>query len=298
MLRSTKALLLFLPLFLGVYTSHSHSWDLIQELEPTPEEVVVENAFYGRKVAIDGDYAVVINQEEGIKNRAIDVLHFNGTWKKVATLETPYKTIGLTYKILGVDISGETIAIGASSAFEIDNETGLVYVFTKPADGWKDMRPSYILTPPDDGDDMRFGWSVKVNGGDILVGAPNANGRVANSGAAYMYVQSNFDWEDNTPSAKFMSVNGAEGDNFGASIALEDDQLVIAATSYSNSNFSNVGAAYVFSKKDNQWRTSFETAMLTYSNAKMWLLAVPKEKALLFLGNQELNGRTCPKRRF
>jgi FG-GAP repeat len=64
--------------------------------------------------------------------------------------------------------------------------------------------------------------------------------------------------------AKLTSSNGVAGDEFGFSVAVCGDTVVVGATEL---NSSTVGAAYVFVKGTDGWRSTTQTAILTASDA-------------------------------
>ena len=88
-----------------------------------------------------------------------------------------------------------------------------------------------------------FGWSVAISGNTALIGAryDSQNGGLA--GAAYVFRETApGTW---TQIAKLLADDGASGDTFGVSVALERDTAVIGARA-ADDNGSNSGSAYVF----------------------------------------------------
>jgi hypothetical protein len=107
----------------------------------------------------------------------------------------------------------------------------------------------------------RFGYSVSLDGGVALVGAPYADGNEPGSGAAYVfrlgkrYIPGQgfvVVWDQE---AKLIAPEGKTDDQFGHAVALEGDLALVGAP---NSNF--CGQSYVF-RRDGTW--TLESTMTT-----------------------------------
>lgn len=85
----------------------------------------------------------------------------------------------------------------------------------------------------------RFGCSVAIGCGRIVVGAYNDTSAVATSGAAYI-----FDLNGNQL-AKFGASDGAAGDQFGRAVAVGSGRIVVGSAQDAD-NGSNSGSAYIF----------------------------------------------------
>ncbi len=98
----------------------------------------------------------------------------------------------------------------------------------------------------------QFGWSVAVSGDTMVVGA-NGHDTTPNSGinigAAYVFVRSGGSW---VQQAKLQAGDGASGDEFGYSVAISGDTIVVGSWR-SNAPTSNSGAAYVFTRTGTTW---------------------------------------------
>ena len=116
-----------------------------------------------------------------------------------------------------------------------------------------------------------FGASVAVAGDTVVVGAyredssttgvNSVSNETANgSGAVYVFVRSGSTWSQQ---AYLKASNPSVGDNFGASVAVEGDTIVVGAyredssttgvNSVSNEAAINSGAAYVFVRRGGIW---------------------------------------------
>ena len=91
-----------------------------------------------------------------------------------------------------------------------------------------------------------FGYSVALSGDTALIGAAKAAGAAGQQGAAYVFTRTGASW---TEAARLSAADGANGDAFGYSVALEGDRALVGARAQN----SNLGAAYVFEGSGSNW---------------------------------------------
>jgi len=115
------------------------------------------------------------------------------------------------------------------------------------------------LTASDGTSSDYFGWSVAISGNVVVVGAPDAQiGSNVGEGAAYVFVKPSSGWKNMTQVAKLTPSNGSTRLNFGWSVAISGNTVVVGASG------SNVGTgAYVFVMPAGGWKNMTETAELT-----------------------------------
>ena len=92
----------------------------------------------------------------------------------------------------------------------------------------------------DEGD--RFGWSVAVGNGRIVVGAPLDDSNGSNSGSVYIFNL------DGTNQIKITASDGASNDRFGTSVAIGCGKIVVGASD----DDTNTGSVYVFDLEGTQ----------------------------------------------
>jgi hypothetical protein len=106
----------------------------------------------------------------------------------------------------------------------------------------------------------QFGYSVAINGNYAVVGAPSDNvGANTNQGCAYIFFRTGSVW---TEQAKLLASDGAANDNFGYSVSINGNYVVIGSI-LDDSPLSNAGSAYVFIRSGTTWT---EQAKLVASN--------------------------------
>jgi hypothetical protein len=105
-----------------------------------------------------------------------------------------------------------------------------------------------------------FGIAVAVAGDTTLSGAVGANGNVNDSGAAYVFRYDGSTWVEEP---KLWASDGAAGDLFGVSVAVDGDTAVVGAGRVDGAGVDS-GAAYVFHYDGAGW---VEEAKLTASDS-------------------------------
>lgn len=181
-----------------------------------------------------------------------------------------------------VGISGNTVVVGAPQ--EDSNSTGVngnqadnsatnagaAYIFIRDGTVWKQQA---YLKAANAGLNDTFGTSVAISGDTVVIGAPwessNATGvngdgsdnSSSQSGAAYIFVRNGTNW---TQQAYLKASNTHRTDNFGFSVAISGDTVVVGAIkefssatgvngNQSDTNTPASGAAYVFVRSGTNW---------------------------------------------
>ena len=235
---------------------------------------------FGYSVAVDGDTAVIGvyqdhlpgaggNSIEDAGSAYVFVRQANsGEWSQVAHLTASDPTDSDEFGH-SVAVDGDTIVVGARQAdhdpgigSDTADDAGAVYVFIKPDTGWDDGNETAKLTAYSPMADDEFGISVAVDGDTILVGAHLDDHNGADAGAAYLFTRPYTGWADRHETTKLIPADGAAGDEFGISVAVDGDTAVIGANK-DDDNGVDSGSAYVFTKVSGVWS---QRAKLTASD--------------------------------
>lgn len=125
------------------------------------------------------------------------------------------------------------------------------------------------LTSSDGGANDGFGISVAISGDTIVIGSGgHAVGQNAAQGAAYVFVKPSGGWADTSAfTAELTASDGIASDNFGTSVSISGDTIVVGACNISGVCSNGPGKAYVFVKPAGGWAsTSTFDAELTPSD--------------------------------
>jgi len=151
-----------------------------------------------------------------------------------------------------VAIDGTTALIGAVKGAAApggsDNGSpGAVYVFVNQGGTWTETQE---LNADDAVDNDQFGTAVSLKGDTAIISAATAtvDGN-DHQGAAYIFNQAGGTW---TQTQKLVADDGAAGDQFGWTVALDGTTAVVGA----NGNNAAQGAAYVFTLDGGSWSQS------------------------------------------
>jgi hypothetical protein len=181
-----------------------------------------------------------------------------------------------------VSVSGDTVVVGApneaSAATGVNGDqsdesapgAGAAYVFVRTGSTWSQQ--AYLkASNTEAGDD--FGSTVSSFGDTVVVGASgedsgasgvNGDGTdnsAINAGATYVFVRTGANWSQQ---AYLKASNTEEGDEFGSSVLISDDLIVVGAIGESSgatgvngdqddNSASGSGAAYVFVRSGTTW---------------------------------------------
>jgi len=215
---------------------------------------------FGHSMAIDGKYIVFgasgVTRGTGIvKGRAFVYKYKEGKWKKQATLSYNQSQVG---DALGhsVAIYNDWVVVGAPHPFDDgSNRSGRVLIYEQPKDGWKTTsKPDWVLLPDGNGGIDSFGSAVAiapVQGSNdlwIIVGASQDDRTKKDAGVFYVYRKIN-----DTISLKQIieSPDPLANENFGSTLRIDNDLLVIGAPSLPHTQTGSVHT-YILSG-NNKW---------------------------------------------
>ena len=124
-----------------------------------------------------------------------------------------------------VAVSGDTAVIGAYHDDVAGRDSGSAYIFTSDGSGsWTEQAK---LTASDGAEYDAFGRSVAVSGDTAVIGAYHDDVAGRDSGSAYVFTSDGSgSW---TQQGKLTASDAASSDNFGDSVAISGDTVVIGA---------------------------------------------------------------------
>lgn len=242
-----------------VFVRSGTSW--IQQAAIEPPDADASDLF-GNDVAIDGDTLVVgaPNEDSNGTGTADDTATDSGaafvftrsgtTWSLQAHLKPTVVGAGDWFGT-AVDLDGDTIVVGSpfedsdgtSASNDLARQSGAAHVFTRSGTAWA-QQALLKASNVGDADDTdiagdEFGTSVAVHGDTVVVGAPkeDSDGVVpdaasdesaSDAGAAYVFARSGTTWSEQ---AYLKASDVDAGDEFGVSVAVHGDTVVVGARS-------------------------------------------------------------------
>ena len=211
-----------------------------------------EDGRYGSAVAIHGNFLLVGARDKdfGSENPGTTYLYWrNGTtWTEVAQLMPSGGEAGDLIGGFAVDMSNDTLVLGAVGDDDLGSRAGAVYIFKRTGTVWHQQAK---LTASDGSSNGFFGTSVAISGRQIVVGSQND--------AVYLFRRQGNAWVEQ---AKLVGTDTESGDRFGTAVAISNNTVVVGARSDDDLGAFS-GSAYIFQQGGSGW---YEVAKLTASN--------------------------------
>lgn len=182
---------------------------------------------FGASVALSGDTAVIGNPAPYSRGSAYSYVRApSGMWRQ----ETSFMPSDIEayapdlFDLFGysVAVSGDVAVVGAPHEDGIS--AGSAHVYTRDAaGGWLEQ----ALTVDDGAANDRFGHSVAISGDTAVIGVRYDDDNGENSGSAFVYTRdAGGMWSER---AKLLPRDGAAFEQFGFSVAISADTLVVGA---------------------------------------------------------------------
>jgi len=219
------------------------------------------NDYFGQSVSIDGDTMVVgAHQDDDMGSNSGAAYVFTrdtagdlaSDWKQRAKLTAgqAYGWAEGDYFGFSVSIDGDTVVIGAPRDDDNGPQSGSAYVFTRDTAGdlASDWTQVAKLTADDAAGDDWFGISVSIDGDTVVISSPRDADNGIESGSAYVFTRDTAGdlasgW---TQFAKLTSDDGAGYDNFGQSVSIDGNTVVIGAHKQRVGPHNEAGSVTVF----------------------------------------------------
>jgi hypothetical protein len=216
-----------------VFTRTEQSWTQVAKLTASDRAA---GAGFGTSVAIDGD-TIVVGANGASPGGAVYTFARTGAAARTETAKLTASDAA-SGKRLGqsVDIDGDTIVAG--SPFD-NGARGSVYTFTRTGDAFTQTAK---LVASDAATSDQLGFSVRIQGDTIAVGAPGDDG---NRGSAYTFASTGA--AARTQTAKLIAADGAGFDFFGrTAIAIDGTTIIVGAPNATLNGNGSQGFASIF----------------------------------------------------
>jgi hypothetical protein len=207
---------------------------------------------FGYSVALDGDTAIVGANLDDVgananQGSAYVYTRTGTTWTQQAQITVP-DGAGNDQFGISVALSGDTAIIAAHlDDVGANSNQGSVYVYTRTGSTW--LQQAQLLASDGAAADS-FGFDVALDGDTAVVGATANIGPNFDQGAVYVFVRAGTIW---TQQAKLVASDGAASDNFGYSVDLDNDTIIVGTPLDDIGAASNQGSAYLFVRSGSVW---------------------------------------------
>lgn len=195
------------------------------------------DGYFGRKVALDGDLAVAVANNDKSPGSAYIFARSGTTWAQQRKL-----TGASTAEHFGssVAVSGSTVIVGSWGA----GTGGAAQVLTRAGSTWSEQLLSGSVVG------AGFGTSAAIEGDTALIGAAFDPTKGSLFGAVHVYTRTAGTFARTQtlyPSETAVSIQ------FGAGLALHGDTAAIGAIGATATAVVNSGVAYVFTRAGGTW---------------------------------------------
>jgi virulence-associated protein VapD/uncharacterized membrane protein len=207
------------------------------------------NDFFGCSVHISGDDVIIgarLADMGGIANRGAAYIYArNGIlWIRQAKLIAADGTSNDNFGV-SVSINGNYAIIGADQDYDVASNfyRGSAYIFVRSGSTWAQQAK---LTPKDGNSEDQFGIAVSISGDYAIVGARLAEtNSYEYQGSSYIFVRNGTSW---LQQAKLTASDAEANDQFGASVSISGDHVIVGAIFDRVGTAGFQGSAYIFRK--------------------------------------------------
>ncbi len=256
-----------------------------QNLVEFDKSSAVENALKGLSTDISENWAVVATPQRDINDKKSvgGVLFYRlaeGKWNLFQEIY-PNDLNALNNFGTKVSIDGNTAVISSIGDHENGLFSGAVYVYEFNYDDqtWERI---VKLKSSDAALGDKFGQSLEIKNGIIVVGALNSNGANLKTGAAYVFEKVNNEWIE---SSKIYADTGKSNSFFGFSISILDSKHIAVGAYNDDGNKERSGAVYIFKKSDNSWNQSVKIYDENGFSSDLFGYSLTSMPSLLFNNN-------------
>lgn len=213
---------------------------------------------FGTAVAIDGDIIAVgaPGEDEGSTTESGALYIFRniaGTWTLDNTVRevTPFRanTDNLGGSV-AVEMNGTTGYVLAGARQPVAGAGKLGFVLAIPRTGAATWGTQVKLTAGDGTSGDQFGTRVAMDGMTAVIGAALDAPSGMESGSAYVFDVSSGIW---TQTQKLTASIGASGDQFGFSVDIDGNNIIVGARYAATGGLTREGAAYLFKRSAGSW---------------------------------------------
>jgi hypothetical protein len=283
-----------------VFTRTAGTWAQIQKIVATGTNSRITNDNFGSSVSIAGTTMVIsaLLQDyddtgaNGITDAGAAFVYIwnsgSSQWdyqqKLVPTAGTNSRVASDNFGS-SVALSGDTVIIGAKNQDYDENgnalltDAGAAFLFKRTGGVWSQQQKLVSFGFFGRGAGDSFGGSVAISGDTVVIGAVGHSydllglTPVTSAGAAFVFTNTGFFWTQQQKLVALGTNSRMTGDNFGASVSISGDTIVVGAQNQSYdligiNSITSSGAAYIFTRSVGFWSQQ-QKIISTGGNAKI-----------------------------
>lgn len=224
----------------------SKNFGLVQTLNASS---IDSKSVFDSELAIAFPYILVgsdNDREKGSNAGAGYMFEFDVTQNQWNQRQKIIREDGAAFDLFASSISlqKDILVVGSPmSEAPFVQDAGAVYVFEKNSQGLFDSSIKLVLANPDT--DEEFGASVDVCDDVIAVGTPKSDAFGTDSGVVYIFKRDQTNPANWLQLMRINSSTRSAGDNFGYSVSLQENLLLVGAVN-EDTHGTNSGSAFIF----------------------------------------------------
>ena len=146
---------------------------------------------------------------------------------------------------------GDTVVVGAKEGYGEDSNSGSAYIFDRnypTTNAWGQRKRIFHEDVDGEEEDDQFGISVSISKNTVVVGAYFDDDKGTSSGSAYIFDRDQGGANNWGQVQKIVAEDGAGFDNFGASVSISENTVLVGAFSDYHHSSPKAGSAYIFDR--------------------------------------------------
>jgi len=227
------------------------TWEQSAKLEANDGEI---DDSFGHSVSLNGDRALIgayLDDDNANDSGSAYVFELSGnSWIQTAKINSS-DTAESDHFGFAVSLLGNRALIGAFLTDENFNNSGSAYIFELDAGVWSQTK-KLVGTNPAENDWM--GYSVSLGIDRALIGSRLDGENGIDTGSATVFDYSSNNW---TQTVELFADDANAGDQFGISVSLSGDRLIVGSPLNDGGGLNN-GAAYIFDLVSNMWEQTIK----------------------------------------
>ena len=230
-----------------LFTNQTGSWS--QQRAFAAGAQAVASGQFGNVVALEGNtLAITAAKDAGSPlNGTVTVYSRSGdVWTLQQRLVPGDHTQGSGYG-MALAIRGDLLVVGAETDATLSADGGAAYIYTRSGNVWTEGQK---LLPVGIGENFRFGDSIAIDGGTLLIGRSGDSTISSLAGSAYLYQNDGTTWNF---FQRIFPTSGGLADHFGLHLDVDGDSAVIGALDDDQDFGTSTGSAYIFKRRNGIW---------------------------------------------
>jgi hypothetical protein len=209
---------------------------------------------FGFSVSISGAYAAIGAKDDDVgadvdEGSAYVFFRTGTSWAQQDNVIAPFGAADDHYGY-SIGISGDYLVVGANEddVSGVSN-AGSAHVYLRNVTNWEYQDD--LVTEGTGNEDDHFGESVAIDGNYIVVGKPYNPTYVG--ALAFVYIRSGITWNHQATLSAQPQVFSAPVNQFGISVSIEGDYVIIGSNHTIIGDDLRRGAAYLFKRDGTSW---------------------------------------------